>query len=91
MTNAPVLAYFDLNKYSIVSVDAKQYGLGGVLVQNEPLIAYGSKSFTETQQAYSQTETNFLLCLTIVKKFYYYVYGTKFTVETDNKLLLGIL
>lgn len=35
VTNLPVLAYFDVNKHSIVLVDASQYWLGGVFVQDE--------------------------------------------------------
>ena len=91
VTNAPVLAYFDLNKYSVVSVDASQYGLGGILLQDGHPIAYASSSLTETQQRYSQIEKELLAVLNGCKKFHYYIYGTKFTVETDHKPLIGLL
>lgn len=89
--NAPVLAYFDLDKHSIVSVDASQYGLGAVLIQDHHPIAYSSTSLSETQQRYSQIEKELLAVVNGCKKFHYYVYGTKFTIETDHKPLLGLL
>ncbi|KAG8192393.1 hypothetical protein JTE90_017931, partial [Oedothorax gibbosus] len=91
IVNAPVLSYYDPNKRSTVSVDASQYGLGAVLLQGENAVAYASVSLTDTQQRYSQIEKELLAILNGCRKFHYYVYGTRFTVETDHKPLLGLL
>ncbi|GBM68622.1 Transposon Ty3-G Gag-Pol polyprotein [Araneus ventricosus] len=72
-------------------VDASQYGLGAVLLQEDHPIAYESSSLTETQQRYSQIEKELLAIVIGCKKFHYYVYGTKFVIETDHKPLIGLL
>lgn len=91
VTAAPVLAFFDVNKKSTISVDASSYGLGGVLVQNGHPVAFASSSLSGAQQRYSQIEKELLAVVNGCKKFHYYVYGTKFTIETDHKPLLGLL
>ncbi|KAG8181062.1 hypothetical protein JTE90_014775 [Oedothorax gibbosus] len=91
IVNAPVLSYYDPSKRSTVSVDASQYGLGAVLLQGENAVAYASVSLTDTQQRYSQIEKELLAILNGCRKFHYYIYGTRFTVETDHKPLLGLL
>ncbi|GBN42352.1 Transposon Ty3-I Gag-Pol polyprotein, partial [Araneus ventricosus] len=91
VTNAPVLSFYNKDKMSTISVDASQYGLGAVLLQEDHPIAYASSSLTETQQRYSQTEKELLAIVIGCKKFHYYVYGTKFVIETDHKPLIGLL
>ncbi|GBM08981.1 hypothetical protein AVEN_90386-1 [Araneus ventricosus] len=76
---------------STISVDASQYGLGAVLLQEDHPIAYASSSLTETQQRYSQIEKELLAIVIGFKKFHYYAYGTKFVIETDHKPLVKIL
>ncbi|GBM05200.1 Retrovirus-related Pol polyprotein from transposon 17.6 [Araneus ventricosus] len=76
---------------STISVDASQYGLGAVLLQEDHPIAYASSSLTETQQRYSQIEKELLAIVIDCKKFHYYVYGTKFVIEIDHKPLVGLL
>lgn len=87
--NAPVLAFFDSNKKSVISVDSSRYGLDVVMLQNNHPVTYASAALNETQQRYSQTEKELLTILNGYKNFHYYVYGKKFIVETDHKPLLG--
>ena len=62
LTSSPVVSYFDVNKESIVLVDASPVGLSAILAQRAPhseetkLIAYASRSLTDVETRYSQTE-----------------------------------
>lgn len=91
VSSSPVLAYFNPNLKPIVSVDASQYGLGAVLLQEDHPICYASCALNETQQRYSQIEKELLAVVNGCRKFHYYVYGTDFVIETDHKPLLGLL
>ena len=86
----PVLAYFDINKPIILSVDASKDGLGAVILQEGKPIAYGSKAMTETEKLYSQIEKESLAILYGCTKFHQYLYGQNFTVESDHKPLENI-
>ena len=56
------MAYFDPSKTTELSVDASPVGLGAILAQIDPatgdrtMVAYASRSLTNTEQRYSQTE-----------------------------------
>ena len=62
LANAPVTAYFDPNKDTEICVDARPVGLGAILAQTDPdngnqqVVAYASRSLSDTEQRYSQTE-----------------------------------
>jgi len=64
--------------------------MGSVIHQDGKPIAYGSRALTQTEKMYSQIEKE---CLAIVfgcTKFYQYLYGQRFIVETDHKPLISI-
>lgn len=50
LMTAPVLKFFDPNRPVVLSVDASQFGVGAVLLQDGQPIAYASRSLTETQK-----------------------------------------
>ena len=56
ITMAPVLAYSDKSKTGVVKSNASKKGLGAVLLQDGKPIIYASRSFTETEQRYSNIE-----------------------------------
>ena len=62
LVSAPVTAYFDPEKDTKISVDARPVGLAAILSQVDPktwdshVITYASRSLTATEQRYSQTE-----------------------------------
>lgn len=91
VTTAPVLSYFDSSKETVISADASQYGVGGVLLQDRKPIAYTSAVLTETQQRWAQIEKELLALVSTCEKFHYYVYGIQFVAETDHKPLIGII
>lgn len=90
ITAEQTLKYFEPNEPVTISVDASSYGLGAVLMQNNKPCAYASRAMTDTQIYYAQIEKELLAICFGCNKFYQYVFGTKFTVETDHKPLLSI-
>ena len=81
LVNAPVTAYFDLDKTTELSVDASPVGQGAILAQVNPttggtnVIAYASRSLTNTEQRYSQTEREALAVVWACEHFHLYIYG----------------
>lgn len=56
--------------------------------QNEPrVIAYASKSLSDTEKRYCQTEKEAFALVCSVERFYFYVYDRVFGLITDHKAL----
>lgn len=91
VASAPVLAYFDTEKKTVLSVDASPYGLGAVITQDGHPVEYASVSLSETQQRYNHIEKELLALVVGCERFHYYLYGSRFTIETDHRPLLGLL
>ena len=68
--------------------------LGAVLIQfkeNQPrVICYASKSLTEVERRYCQTEKEALALVWAVERFNIYLLGLEFELETDHKPLEAI-
>ena len=82
LTNAPVMSYFDPTKQTELIVDASPMGLGAVFAQktansNEPMhvIAYASRSLTDVERRYSQTEREALAIVWGCEHHHLYLYG----------------
>jgi hypothetical protein len=91
VTQAPVLAFYDVTKPVKLAVDSSQYGLGAVLLQDEKPVAYASRSLTECETRYAQIEKELLAVVFGLEHFHYYVYGKTVQVESDHKPLEAIL
>lgn len=87
----PVLAYYDPKKSVTLQVDASKYGLSIVLLQDSRPVAYASKTLTSSEINYAQIEKEMLAILFGCKRFHQYVYGRRFTVETDHSPLIFIM
>ena len=91
-----MLAHYDLNKPTILQVDASGLGLGAVLLQvNESgearPIAFMSRKLTPTECRYAQIEREALAVVFGVTKFRQYLMGRKFVVKTDHRPLVKLL
>lgn len=96
LTSGQGVAKYHPEYPTIVSADASSYGLGAVLIQQQPSgdrlpVAYASRSLTETEQRYSQLEKEALAAAWAVTRFDEYVRGLHFLLETDHRPLLELL
>ncbi len=91
LAEAGTLAYFDKKAPTKVIADASPVGIGAVLIQeqngeNVP-ICYVSRSLTECEQRYSQTEREALSLVWGCERLHPYIYGQNFDLITDHKPL----
>ena len=96
IVEAPVMAFYNPIAKTHLVVDASPVGLGAILSQEQEdgffkPIAYGSRSLTDTETRYSQTEREALAVLWSCQHFHYYVYDRHVTIHTDHKPLLKLL
>ena len=90
LTSDAVMAYFDPQLDTEIEVDASPVGLAGILTQAGKVIAYGSRSLTDVETRYSQTEREALAVVWACEHFDLYVRGNKFKIFTDHKALTYI-
>ena len=90
------LAYFDINKNTILTTDASDYRAGEVLSQEDKdgmrrMIGAASLLFTETEKRYATIEKEALAVVCGLEKFHYHICGAPILVETDHKPLISLL
>ena len=96
LQSAKVLAHYDVNLPIKLARDASSYGIGVVLSHLMPSgearpVASASRTLSASERNYAQLEKEALSIIYGVKKFHQYLFGRKFTLETDHKPLLTIL
>lgn len=95
LSSAPLLAHFDSSLPVVLSCDASPVGVGCVLSQihqtGERPVAFYSRSLSESEARFSQTDREGLAVLTGVKHFHYWLAGRRFVIRTDHRPLLGLL
>ncbi len=91
MSSATTLGYFDKDAPTQVVADASPVGLGVVLTQTQKdgpqAIEYASRSLTDTEKRYSQTEKEALALVWACEIFHPYIYGISFELIADHKPL----
>lgn len=90
ITESPTLSHFDTGKGVTITCDASQYGLGAALLQEGNIIAYTSRTLTESERNYAQIEKEALSVVYACEKFHQFIYGRKVQVENDHKPLESI-
>jgi transposase InsO family protein len=92
LVSRPILSNPNFDLPFFLHTDASDFGLGGVLMQNEStdskdlgtkVIAYFSQKLTSTQKNYAATERECLAVLLAVERYRGYLEGTHFTVVVD--------
>ena len=94
IVSRPLLLYPDFTKPFIVTTDASDYALGGILSQGkigEDLpISSASRTLQGAELNYSTIEKELLAIVFCVKHFRPYLYGRKFTLVTDHRPLVWL-
>ncbi|KAK7099126.1 hypothetical protein V1264_003313 [Littorina saxatilis] len=91
LTEAVTLGYFGTQAETRIVADAGPVALGAVLIQRQNgenrVISYASRSLSDVERRYSQTEKEALGLVWACEKFHQYVYGVKFELITDHRPL----
>ena len=88
---APILAYYNPRKQTVLQTDTSIRGLGACLLQDEKPVYFGSKALTEAQKGYVVIEIESLAVAWAMEKFHHFLYESHFILETDQKPLKAIL
>ena len=87
--------HFDITKDTRIKSDASKKGLGACLEQKHGQIwkpvAYASRFLNRLEERYSTNELELLAIVWALEHFNYYLYGNKFTLQTDHQALLSAL
>ena len=89
--NAPVLAYYNPKKQTVLVTDANVKGLGTCLLHEEKPVYFESKALTDAKEGYVAIEIELLAVAWAMEKFHHFLYASHFILETDKKLLEVIL
>ena len=91
LTNAPILAFPQLDVPFILDSDASDSGLGAVLSQvqcgKEREIAYAARALSKAERNYSTTRKELLVLVWGTEHFETLLYGRRFLVRTDHSAL----
>ena len=91
IANAPILAYYNPRKSTVLQTDVSIKGLGACLLQDERPVYFASKALTEAQRGYVAIELESLAVAWAMEKFHHFLYANHFILETDQKPLETIL
>ena len=84
------LPYFNPKSETTLQTDASKKGLGAVILQNSKPVMFASRALTGAEKNYQNLERECLATIWGMEKFHYFLYGKKFTLETDQKPLVSI-
>ncbi|XP_076047435.1 uncharacterized protein LOC143028970 [Oratosquilla oratoria] len=84
----PILQLPGFNQPFILRTDASQEGIGAILMQERDgdifPVSYHSRKLKPAEWNYSTVEKELLAVVEGIKKYYYFLYGDKFILETDH-------
>ena len=85
-----VLPYYDPASCTTLQTDSSKKGLGAIPIQNGTPIYFASRAISATESNYQNPECETLGTIWGMEKSHYFLYGNKFTLETDQKQLVSI-
>ena len=88
---APILAYYNPRKQTVLQTDANIKGLGVCLLQDNKPVYLTSKALTEVQRGYVAIKLESLAVAWAMEKLHHFLYTNHFILETDQKPLEFIL
>ena len=95
LTQAPVLAFADYNLQFILTTDACDSGIGGVLSQCfdgvEKPVLFLSRTLNEHERNYATTHKECLAIVWCIKQCEHYLLGNKFVIRTDHHALKWLM
>ena len=83
-----LLAFPDFSKEFHIYVDASDYQLGGVIMQEGRPLAFYSRKMSDAQRGYTTGERELLSVVETIKEFKNILLGQKLIVHTDHKNIL---
>ncbi|XP_058758243.1 uncharacterized protein LOC131631466 [Vicia villosa] len=85
LTSAPVLTLPNPEEPFVVYCDASKFGLGGVLMQNNKVVAYASRQLRIHEKNYPTHDLELAAVVFALKIWRHYLYGSRFEVFSDHK------
>ena len=80
-----VLPYYDPTSHITLQTDSSKKGLRAILILNGTPIYFATRAITTTEVNYQNLEQEMLATIWGMENFHYFLYGNKFTLETDQK------
>lgn len=87
LINEPILVYPDFTEPFTLTTDASNYAIGAVLSQKDKPICYGSRTLSKAEINYSVIEKELASIIYFCNYWKSYLFGNKFTIQTDHKPL----
>ena len=74
VTQAPILAYYSLDRKLVIQCDASIPNLGAVLLQEDRPLTYASRALTDPETRYATIEKKMLAIVFALEKWHQFAY-----------------